>query len=66
MRRRVLAAGGMALIVMPGVLAFYSGGFFDEPRLIAALASWALFLLRRWSRLVRFRSPLRAAQPSSR
>ena len=45
MRRRVLAAGGMALIVMPGVLAFYSGGFFDEPRLIAALASWALFLL---------------------
>jgi O-Antigen ligase len=45
MRRRVLAAGGTALIVMPGVLAFYSGGFFDEPRLIAALVSWALFLL---------------------
>ena len=45
MRRRALAAGGTALIVMPGVLAFFSGGFFDEPRLIAALVAWALVLL---------------------
>ena len=32
MRRWVLAAGATALIVMPTVLAFFSGGFFDEPR----------------------------------
>jgi O-antigen ligase len=45
MRRRALAAGGTALIVMPGVLAFFSGGFFDEPRLVAALVAWALVLV---------------------
>jgi hypothetical protein len=45
MRRRALAAAGTALIVMPAVLAFFSGGFFDEPRLIAALVAWGLVLV---------------------
>jgi hypothetical protein len=45
MRRGVLAAGATALIAMPAVLAFFSGGFFDEPRLIAALVAWAIVLL---------------------
>ena len=45
MRRWVLAAGTTAVIVMPTVLAFFSGGFFDEPRIIAGLASWMLVLV---------------------
>jgi hypothetical protein len=45
MRRGVLAAGATALIAMPAVLAFFSGGFFDEPRLIAGLVAWALVIL---------------------
>jgi hypothetical protein len=45
MRRWVLAAAGVALLAMPVVLAFFSGGFFDEPRLIAALVAWALVLV---------------------
>ncbi len=45
MRRWVLAAGATALIVLPTVLAFFSGGFFDEPRIIAALVAWALVVL---------------------
>ncbi len=45
MRRWVLAAGATALIGLPTVLAFFSGGFFDEPRIIAALAAWALVVL---------------------
>jgi hypothetical protein len=44
MRRWVLAGGATALIVMPAALAFFSGGFFDEARIIAALAAWALVL----------------------
>lgn len=42
MRRTVLPACATALIVMPSVLAFFSGGFFDKPRIIAALVSWVL------------------------
>jgi hypothetical protein len=45
MRRWVLAAGALALLALPTVLAFYSGGFFDKPRLAAALAAWALVVL---------------------
>jgi hypothetical protein len=45
MRRWVLAGGATALIVMPAVLAFFSGGFFDEPRIIAAQVAWALVIL---------------------
>ena len=35
-----LAAG--AVILLPTVLAFFSGGFFDKPRLIAGLVVWAV------------------------
>jgi O-antigen ligase len=42
MRRRVLAAGTLGLLVLPTVLAFFSGGFFDKPRLAAGAAVWAL------------------------
>ena len=45
MRTRVLAAGATALIVLPTVLAFFSGGFFDEPRIIAALVAWLAVIL---------------------
>jgi O-antigen ligase len=38
----VLAAGTLGLLVLPTVLAFYSGGFFDKPRLAAAGVVWAL------------------------
>jgi len=45
MRRWVLAAGATALIVLPTVLAFFSGGFFDEPRIIAAIVACGLVIL---------------------
>jgi hypothetical protein len=45
MRRWVLATGATALIVLPTVLAFFSGGFFDKPRIIAALVAWVLVAL---------------------
>jgi hypothetical protein len=45
MRRWVLAAGAGVLLALPSVLAFYSGGFFDKPRLVAAAVAWALVLL---------------------
>ena len=45
MRRWVLAAGAWGLLAAPTVLAFFSGGFFDEPRLIAGVAVWALVAL---------------------
>jgi O-antigen ligase len=42
MRRWVLAACALALVALPTVLAFFSGGFFDKPRLAAALFAWLL------------------------
>jgi hypothetical protein len=45
MRRWVLAVGASALLALPAVLAFLSGGFFDKSRLGGALAAWALVLL---------------------
>ena len=45
MRKWVLATAASALIVVPTALAFFSGGFFDRPRLIAGIASWGLVLL---------------------
>jgi hypothetical protein len=45
MRRWVLAAGALALLALPTVLAFYSGGFFDKPRLAGALSAWALVVV---------------------
>jgi O-antigen ligase len=45
MRRWVLAAGAVALLALPTVLAFFSGGFFDKPRLAAAVSVWGLVVL---------------------
>jgi O-antigen ligase len=45
MRRWVLAAGTLGLLALPTVLAFFSGGFFDEPRLIAAIGVWVVVAL---------------------
>jgi hypothetical protein len=44
MRRAVLVAATVCLLGGPTVLAFFSGGFFTEPRLIAAIVAWALVL----------------------
>lgn len=44
MRRAVLVAAAACLLAGPTVLAFFSGGFFAEPRLIAAIVAWALVL----------------------
>ena len=44
MRRAVVTAAAACLLVAPTVLAFFSGGYFSEPRLIAALIVWALVL----------------------
>jgi hypothetical protein len=44
MRRAVTAVAAAALLAAPTVLAFFSGGYFTEPRLIAALAIWTLVL----------------------
>ncbi|MFL5890805.1 MAG: O-antigen ligase family protein [Solirubrobacteraceae bacterium] len=39
---RALCAG--VLLAGPTVIAFFSGGFFDEPREVAGMAAWALVL----------------------
>ena len=44
--RRALAAGGAAILIAgPTALAFFSGGYFDRPRLVAAVVAWALVIL---------------------
>jgi O-antigen ligase len=45
MRRWLLSAGAAALICGPTVMAFFSGGFFDRPRLIAALVVWVIVIM---------------------
>jgi O-Antigen ligase len=45
MRRAVLAPGAAILLVGPTALAYFAGGYFDEPRLVAALVAWALVLV---------------------
>jgi O-Antigen ligase len=42
MRNWVLVGCATALIGLPTVLAFFSGGFFDEPRIVAAIGVWAI------------------------
>src|SRR2546429_5311292 len=42
MRTVALAASRVALLTGPTVLAFASGGFSDEPRLIAGIVAWVL------------------------
>ena len=44
MRRAVTAVAAACLLIGPTVLAFFSGGYFDEPRLIAAIVVWGLVL----------------------
>src|SRR5215217_5775499 len=44
MRRAVLAACAASLLTVPTVLAFFSGGYYSEPRLVAAIVVWALVL----------------------
>ena len=51
MRRWVPAGGATALIAMPAVLAFFSGGYFDEARIVAAVIAWVLVIAARsWCR----------------
>lgn len=45
MRRAVLLVAAGVLLLSPTVLAFFSGGYFDEPRLIATLVVWTLVLV---------------------
>src|SRR4051794_5512007 len=45
MRRAALAVAAALLFAGPTVLAFFSGAFFTEPRLIGALVAWLLVLL---------------------
>ncbi|HEY1595826.1 MAG TPA: O-antigen ligase family protein [Thermoleophilaceae bacterium] len=45
MRRAALAVATVLLLAGPTVVAFYSGGFFTEPRLIAAIVAWLVVLL---------------------
>src|SRR2546430_13548672 len=44
MRRALPAIGLASLLVGPTVLAFFSSGFFTEPRLVAAIVAWLLVL----------------------
>src|SRR5438477_10152599 len=44
MRRAMPAAAVALLLASPTVIAFYSGGFFTEPRLIAAIVAWVLVI----------------------
>jgi hypothetical protein len=45
MRRPVLIATGACLLAAPTVLAFFSGGYFARPRLIAGIVVWLLVLV---------------------
>ena len=45
MRRAALAIAAAALVAGPTALAFFSGGFFDRPRLIAGIAAWVLVVV---------------------
>ena len=58
MRRAGLLAATAVLLVGPAVLAFFSGGYFDGPRAVAAALAWALVLAPRGRR-----TAAAAAQP---
>ncbi len=45
LRSGVLAVAAAVLLAGPFALAFFSGGFFDEPRLVAAIVAWALVVV---------------------
>jgi hypothetical protein len=44
MRRAVPTAAAACLLISPTILAFFSGGYYTEPRLLAAIVIWALVL----------------------
>jgi O-antigen ligase len=44
MRRAVVAVAAACLLLGPTALAFFSGGYFAEPRLVAAIVAWLLVL----------------------
>jgi O-antigen ligase len=44
MRRAVVPVAAALLLGGPTVLAFFSGGYFAEPRLVAAIVAWTLVL----------------------
>lgn len=41
-RRRLIAVAAAALLIAPAILSFYSGGYFDAPRIWAGLGVWGL------------------------
>jgi O-Antigen ligase len=45
MRATLIGAAGALLVGGPTALAFFSGGFFDRPRIVAGLVAWALVVL---------------------
>jgi hypothetical protein len=59
MRRLIVPLGAPALLAGPTALAFFSGGYFTGPRLIAAACAWALVL----ALAVALRRPLPATGP---
>ena len=44
MRRALSGVAALCLLAGPTVLAFYSGGYFAEPRIVAAIVAWTLVL----------------------
>lgn len=44
MRRAVHAVAASVLLLGPTAVAFFSGGYFGEPRLVAAITAWVLVL----------------------
>ena len=44
MRRLTVLVAGVCLLAAPTVLAFFSGGYFAQPRLIAGIVIWVLVL----------------------
>ncbi len=45
MRRAALLIAAAVLLVGPAVLAFFSGGYFDGPRLVGTFVAWTLVLV---------------------
>lgn len=45
----VRVGAAAALLASPAVLAFFSGGFFGEPRLIAGVAAWVIVAAVAWA-----------------
>src|SRR5215216_3758290 len=45
MRRAVVLAGTVVLLVGPSVVAFFAGGYFAGPRVVAAGVAWTVVLL---------------------